>query len=235
MKIPGVQWPTTIGEALSIQQKLRKMIILEDSPQVAEAELVTGVDVAFPSPGRGVCAAVTLDREGMVVEQVHAATTLKIPYIPGLLAFREGPPVLAALSKLRHEPDILMFDGQGFAHPRRVGIASHIGVLLGKPSIGVAKTVLCGKLEYKPKNLWETVPLVDRDELIGYAMRTSRKAKNPVYISPGHLVGFETSVAIVKNMCQGYKLPEPTRRAHIIAETLKHKLKHGKEDKTKGK
>lgn len=142
---------------------------------------------------------------------------LIFPYIPGLLAFREGPAVMAAWDKLATKPDLMMFDGQGIAHPRGIGIASHIGILLEKPSIGVAKSRLYGRHEPVGQRRGDREVLHDnRGNVIGSVLRSKEKT-NPLYISPGHLIDVEHAVEFVIACCTSYRLPEPTRWAHKVA------------------
>jgi len=153
------------------------------------------------------------------LEPLEAATAERpasFPYVPGLLAFREGPAVLAALELLRGQPDVLIFDAQGLAHPRRMGLATHIGVLLDRPSVGCAKSRLCGKHEEPPPERGGWVPLMDGEEIIGAVVR-SRAGVRPLYVSIGHRVNLETAVDLVISCCTSYRLPEPTRWAHRVA------------------
>jgi deoxyribonuclease V len=153
------------------------------------------------------------------VEGVTADAPLVFPYVPGLLAFREGPAVLAAWDKLQTKPDLLMFDGQGIAHPRGIGIASQLGLWLERPSIGVAKSRLYGFHADPGPRRGDRVELRDersRSRVIGAVLRTRDKA-NPLYISPGHLIDLQTSLEFVLKCCTGYRLPEPTRWAHKVA------------------
>jgi deoxyribonuclease V len=153
------------------------------------------------------------------VEGVTADAPLVFPYVPGLLAFREGPAVLAAWDKLQTKPDLLMFDGQGIAHPRGIGIASQMGLWLERPSIGVAKSRLYGFHADPGPRRGDRVELCDernRSRVIGAVLRTRDKV-NPLYISPGHLIDLQTSLEFVLKCCTGYRLPEPTRWAHKVA------------------
>jgi deoxyribonuclease V len=163
-------------------------------------------------------AVVVLSYPGLeTLEIARAEKPLDFPYVPGFLSFREGPAVLAAFAKLTHTPDLLMFDGQGIAHPRRLGIAAHIGVLLDLPSIGCAKSLLVGRPtgELGPDaGAW--VELIDRREVVGALVRTRRNVK-PMYISVGHKIDLPGAVQWVLACCRGYRLPEPTRRAHNAA------------------
>jgi deoxyribonuclease V len=138
------------------------------------------------------------------------------PYVPGLLSFREAPAVLAACAELRTEPDLFLFDGQGYAHPRRFGLATHLGVVLDRPSIGVAKSRLIGHYEDPERVFGAHTPLIDHDEVIGAAVRTRPRHK-PLFVSPGNKISVETAVAITLACCRnGAFLPEPTRLAHEI-------------------
>jgi deoxyribonuclease V len=151
------------------------------------------------------------------IEAAVESTPLVFPYIPGLLAFREGPAVLAAWSQLQDKPDLLMFDGQGIAHPRGVGIASHMGLWLERPTIGVAKSRLYGQHGEVGAKRGDRADLLDKNgNLIGAVLRT-RERTNPLYISPGHLMDVPHAVEFVIACCAGYRLPEPTRWAHKVA------------------
>jgi deoxyribonuclease V len=152
------------------------------------------------------------------VEYAIATRPATFPYIPGLLSFREGPVILDAMNKLSAAPDLLIFDGQGVAHPRRLGIASHIGLLLDLPSIGCAKSRLCGQHEEPGLERGSHVPLMDKGETIGSVVRT-RSGVKPVFVSVGHRLDLRTSVEYVLACCRGYRLPETTRRAHLMASS----------------
>ena len=204
-----------------------------DSSQPEDPPLVAGVDQAFLDD-RAVGAVVVL-RGAEVVERAYAVTDLEIPYIPGLLAFREGAPILAALSELSTDPDLLVLDGSGRIHFRQAGIATHVGVLLDVPAVGVAKSLLCGEPQRSVENLPEgtRIPIhadgrveAPANTLIGYAYQSRQfdspnRHVNPLYVSPGHRVSAETAVDIVAGCCAGYKLPEPTRLADSYADEVK--------------
>lgn len=193
-----------------------------------EPPLVAGVDQAFLDD-RAV-SAVVVRRGGEIVERTYAVTDLSIPYIPGLLAFREGGPIVDALATLESDPDLYVLDGSGRIHFRQAGIATHIGVLFDAPALGVAKSLLCGTpdtdVDGRPAG-WRTPILADghvdapADTTIGYAYQSrqydSSPVINPLYVSPGHRVGAETAVDLVAALCDGYKLPEPTRLADEYA------------------
>ncbi len=199
-----------------MQRKLRAHLILTD--HLEPVRRVAGVDVGFEAAGTVTRAAVAVLRypELDVLETAIARRPTTFPYIPGLLSFRELPAVLAALEQLREPPDLLLCDGQGIAHPRRFGIASHLGLLVDIPAIGVAKTRLCGTHEEPPNQRGAWTPLWGAGEIIGAVLRT-RPGVKPLYISPGHRVGLETAIAYVMGCCTRYRLPETTRHAHRLA------------------
>jgi deoxyribonuclease V len=179
---------------------------------------VAGVDVGFENNGAVTRAAVVvLSCPGLErLDQAVARQPTRFPYIPGLLSFRELPAVLEALERLSVEPDLLLCDGQGIAHPRRLGIASHLGVLIDKPTIGVGKSRLCGQHDLVPEGRGEWTPLIDRGEIIGAALRTRERVK-PIYVSPGHRIGLETAIRYVMACTTRYRLPETTRQADRLA------------------
>jgi deoxyribonuclease V len=221
MTTNSAAWPEDAKEAVAVQKRLRQQVRLEDD--FGELRTIAGVDTAFPKrEGEPVtqCAIVVFSYpELQVLEQATSQLPVNFPYVPGLLAFREGPAIEAALAKLSQMPDLLMFDGHGYAHPRRMGIASHLGVRLDHPSIGCAKSILTGRAEEPGPNPGDHTPLLAADgELLGYALRTKARCK-PVYISGGHRVSHETAVRIVMACVRGYRLPEPTRLADQLSKT----------------
>ena len=199
-----------------MQRELRGHLILTD--QLGPVRRVAGVDVGFEAGGTVTRAAVAVLRypELDVLETATARCPTTFPYVPGLLSFRELPAVLAALEQLREPPDLLLCDGQGIAHPRRFGIASHLGLLVDIPAIGVAKTRLCGTHAEPPHQRGAWTPLRADEEIIGAVLRT-RIGVKPLYISPGHRIGLETALAYVMRCCTRYRLPETTRHAHRLA------------------
>ena len=208
-------WDLSPGEAAQVQKKLREHLILQwDGRPVAT---VGGVDISIkPETAR---AAIVVIRcpELTPVEAVTADAPLVFPYIPGLLAFREGPAVLAAWEMLDNKPDLLMFDGQGIAHPRGMGIASLMGLWLERPTIGVAKSRLYGKHDEVGAARGDRAELLDRQgNVIGTVLRT-RERTNLLYISPGHRIDVQHATEFVLACLTGYRLPEPTRWAHKIA------------------
>ncbi len=212
-------WPQTPAQAIALQRALASQVQQVDA--VGDVRRVAGVDVGFPGGGQIARAAVVVLSfpDLQPVEQALAQSPVEFPYIPGLLSFRELPPVLAALARLAQLPDLLLVDGQGLAHPRRFGIACHLGVLMGLPSIGVAKTRLVGAHEPVPDRRGAWVPLRDRGEVIGAVLR-SRVGVRPIYISVGHRVSLETAVGLVMACTTRYRLPQTSRAAHALASRV---------------
>jgi deoxyribonuclease V len=209
-------WNVSPKEAIEIQLRLRDRLILRDD--FGDIGRVAGVDCGFEGGGSVTRAAVAvLDFPGLeAVEQSVARLPTSFPYVPGLLSFREIPAVLAALERLIDLPDLILVDGQGYAHPRRFGIASHLGVLTDLPTIGVGKTRLLGYYDEPPEERGSWTPLRDKGEVIGAVLRT-RERVNPLFISAGHRISLETAVAYVMRCTRRYRLPETTRRAHRLA------------------
>jgi deoxyribonuclease V len=210
-------WQVSPQEAAAIQRRLRIYLCIEDQLPAAIGR-VAGVDVGFEDEGRTTRAAVAVlgfpDLRPMDHAIARKPTTF--PYVPGLLSFREIPALLAALEQLTTVPDLLLVDGQGYAHPRRMGIASHLGLLTGIPSIGVGKTRLCGRHDRVPDRRGAWTALRDGKETIGAALRT-RERVSPVFVSPGHRISLETSIDYVMRCTGRYRLPETTRQAHRLA------------------
>ncbi|MES9869177.1 MAG: deoxyribonuclease V [Sedimenticola sp.] len=209
-------WDVSPGEAREIQQQLRGRVITSD--RLGKVRHVAGVDVGFEENGRITRAAVVLlSFPGLKPEaSAIARRPTGFPYVPGLLSFREIPAVLDALEKLERLPDLLLCDGQGIAHPRRFGIACHLGLLTDIPAIGVAKSRLTGTHGELPPGKGSWVPLMDGDERIGAVLR-SRSNVSPLYISPGHRISLETAIDYVLACTPKYRLPETTRQAHRLA------------------
>jgi len=208
-------------KAHEIQLRLSKRIVLEDSlPK--EIRFVAGVDVAYTGE-KSVGVVVVLDYDSLrLVESQTAFSETRFPYVPTFLSFREIPPAILSIMKLQIKPDVFLVDGQGFAHPYRCGFASHLGLVIRKPTIGVAKSRLVGKVNggKADKNI---VFLRDRGELVG-AMVTTKRGYKPVYISVGHMVSLETAIKIVKHCIRHNRIPEPILKAHEIASLEKRKI-----------
>lgn len=213
---PLHSWQVAPQEAITIQEGLRHQVVRED--RFGPIHTVAGVDVGFEADGAIARAAVVVLRfpeleplDTCVVRQPTA-----FPYIPGLLSFREAPVVLEALERLHSLPDLLICDGQGLAHPRRFGIACHLGLWSDIPSIGAAKSRLIGQHEPVGEARGDWQPLWDGGEIIGAALRT-RPGARPLYISIGHRISLESAIGFVLSCTRGYRLPEPTRQAHHLA------------------
>ncbi|MBI5305378.1 MAG: deoxyribonuclease V [Chloroflexi bacterium] len=218
MQLPAMpRWDVVPAEAMRIQHDLAARVIERDA--VDEARLLAGVDVGFEGEGNRIAraAVVVLRATDLApVDYAIARVPVAFPYIPGLLAFRELPVIWRALAELQTTPDVIVVDGQGRAHPRRLGIASHLGVLLDVPTIGCAKSILCGKADAPQEARGAWSPLVDRGETIGAALRT-RVGASPVYVSVGHRVTLPRAIELVLQCCKSYRLPETTRWAHRVA------------------
>jgi deoxyribonuclease V len=211
-----LRWPKTVVQARAIQQSLRDRVITQDRLRVPRR--VAGIDVGFEHDGSITRAAVVVLDFPSLEPLEHAIVQRKtgFPYVPGYLSFREAPAVLAALRRLRRSPDLILCDGQGFAHPRRFGLACHLGLLANLPSIGVAKSRLIGEHAAVGPRRGEWVPLIDDGERIGAVLRT-RTGVRPVYVSIGHRISLETAIDYVLRCTTRYRLPETTRQAHRLA------------------
>jgi deoxyribonuclease V len=213
---PLHDWQLTPEEAIEVQKELRARLDLTWDKERSVTN-TGGVDVSVTEESARCAIVILRFPELTPLEGVTVEVPLVFPYIPGLLAFREGPAVLEAWSKLTIKPDLLLFDGQGIAHPRGIGIAAQMGLWLERPSIGVAKSRLYGRHEpVGPKRGDRAVLLDNRGNIIGVVIRTREKT-NPLYVSPGHLIDVDHAVEFVLASCTGYRLPEPTRWAHKVA------------------
>ena len=210
------RWDVGIAEAKRIQQGLAGKVVRKG--RLVAVELIAGVDISGANDdGMSRGAIVVLRYPSLeVVERSLVTMKVEFPYVPGLLSFREMPLILAACRKLSVTPDLFIADAQGIAHPRRLGMASHLGLVLDIPTIGCAKSILCGEHGDLGDEPGDRVPLVDGDEVVGAALRTKRLVK-PVYVSIGHRIDLDEACRWVIECCCGYRLPEPTRLAHEAA------------------
>ncbi|QIV79251.1 endonuclease V [Fervidobacterium pennivorans subsp. carthaginiensis] len=216
--ISNFLYPKTLEEAERIQKEFLKKLVLVPL-DFSKVSLIAGVDVSYVDD-QALGIVVVINKNFEIIEVVHERLKVTFPYIPGFLAFREAPVILKCFEKLKNTPDVILFDGQGIAHPRRLGIASHVGILLNIPTIGVAKTILYGKCE-KPSFVGQATELKDRNgEVIGFCY-LSKKNTKPIVISPGYKTDLESSLHIVKSLLNGFKLPEPVRLAHYYSQKLK--------------
>lgn len=214
-------WEVSVAEAVDIQRRLRDRVVPHPPPGFdprcaagADLSMALGSEVAYAG-------IVTVDVLSFAtIEEVGLETPLHFPYVPGLLTFRELPPILDAWRRLTIRPDVIVFDGAGYAHPRRFGLACHGGVALGIPSIGCAKSLLVGRHGPLGEERGATADIVDRGEVVGRAVRTRRGVK-PLYVSIGHLMDLDTAVDVVLRLCTGYREPETTRRTHQLVNRLR--------------
>jgi deoxyribonuclease V len=228
------RWNLTPREAIREQERLRERVILEDA--FGTIRYVAGADLAFDPETDIAFAGVIVYRfpEMEEVERRQARRKLRFPYVPGLLSFREGPVLLGALARLRTEPDLILIDGHGRAHPRRFGIASHIGVLLDKATIGCAKSLLVGEHDEPALKSGSAAPLWFQGERVGEVLRT-RDNVRPIYVTIGHRVSLDSAVEFVKRCCDGFRIPKPTREADHYVGQLRREYQHERRQMAKGK
>lgn len=211
-----MEWPDTIEAAVAVQEQLRAQVRIVDD--FGELHTVAGVDAGFADEGATAQAAVVVLQlpELKPVAYALARGPTRFPYVPGFLSFREAPVILDALAQLAAPPDLVICDGQGIAHPRRFGIACHLGVLTGLPTIGCAKSLLVGSFRSLPDTRGARTPLTHAGEQVGWALRT-RPGTRPVFVSPGHRVALGAAAELVMACVTRFRLPETTRYAHNLA------------------
>ena len=217
-------WEVTPAEARQIQVRLRER--MERGDRLETVRRVAGADVALDLVRRRAIAGVIVYRFPEMEEEERAwsAQALRFPYVPGLLSFREAPALLAAFRKLRRAPEVIFCDAQGYAHPRRFGLACHLGVLLDRATIGCAKSRLIGEHDEPGQKAGEWSPLEDAGERIGAVVRT-REGTKPIYVSQGHRVSLGRAIELVLAVCDGYRIPRPTREADRWVEQIKRESK----------
>lgn len=213
-------WRVSPQEALHIQEELRRKLQL--IPPAHPIRLVAAGDVAYSPLCLKTYAAFLLFSypELVLLEKVSVKGRTSFPYIPTLLTFREAPLLLRAFFKLSTKPDLILFDGQGIAHPRSMGLAAHLGILLDLPTIGCAKSCLIGTYKNLPAQQGASTPLIYNGQVVGLVVRT-RSNVRPLFVSPGHKMDLENAVKIILSVCRGYRLPEPLRQAHIFVNHLR--------------
>lgn len=216
------RWDVTYREAAAIQDALRGNLILDDDAPAGPVRCVAGADISYDRGSDRFFAAVVLMRfpELTCLETAVATARVSFPYIPGLLSFREGPVLIAAFAKLRNRPDAVLFDGQGIAHPRGVGLASHLGLLMDLPAVGCAKRRLVGHHERPGDQRGEWTSLIHEGRQVGAVLRTRERVK-PLYVSQGHRVSLPSALALVLSCCRGCRVPEPVRQAHLAVNRLR--------------
>ncbi len=213
-------WNVNYHEAVAIQNRLRQQVLFEN--HLKKLEFVAGADVSYNRKSPTLFGVVTVlhvpDFEE--VDRAEAVLETTFPYIPGLLTFREAPVLLEAFKKIRVEPDVILFDGQGVAHPRRMGLATHMGLLLDKPSVGCAKSRFVGEYEPVGPRIGDFSELLYENETIGAVLRTRENVK-PVFVSVGHKMDLPGAISVVLRTLTRFRLPEPTRRAHLLVNELR--------------
>ena len=215
-------WDVTTRDAVALQQEFRNLLTFDDGHLPQPIRTVAGADISY-TKGSDLFFAVVLVMTFPamdVIEEASFCARVTFPYIPGLLSFREGPPLLEAFAKIKHIPDVVIFDGQGISHPRGMGLASHLGLFLDVPTIGCAKKRLVGTHEEVGLQAGSVADLRLDKETVGAAVRTKTNVR-PVYISPGHKIGLGKAVSVALSCCRGYRLPEPVRRAHLAVNRLR--------------
>lgn len=217
------RWDVSFSEARAIQERLRELVRF--SGFSGEFEIVAGVDVAYSKRNNLLFGGLVALRypNFSVVEEQFIVDEVRFPYVPGYLSFREAPVILRLFEKAEVVPDVVIIDGQGVAHPRGFGIASHIGVLLGVPTIGCAKSLLCGEFNELGSKKGSVAPIYLNGKICGYAVRTKTN-KNPVFVSPGNLISFADACDVVLKCVRRYRIPEPTRVAHIMVNMYKREF-----------
>jgi deoxyribonuclease V len=219
VKMPSI---FSVERAHTVQLKLSEKVVRKNVlPK--KIRYIAGVDVAYTEES-SIGAVAVLDYESLsLMESKTAICKTQFPYVPTLLSYREVPPAVSAVRRLKLDPAIFLVDGQGIMHPHRLGFASHLGLIIAKPTIGVAKSRLCGEIQASTGDDW--APIVDKKEVIGAAV-TTKKGRTPVYVSIGNMISLKTAIAIVRHCARTYAIPEPTRQAHIIATQEKRKIQN---------
>jgi deoxyribonuclease V len=220
-------WDVDPAEARALQVSLASQV--DVTTPLGPWQTVAAADVSYNKFSEWLYAAVVVVRAETleVIERVGVVGKATFPYVPGLLSFREAPVVLDAFRKLTTRPDVVLCDGQGIAHPRRIGLASHLGLWLDLPTIGCAKSLLCGKFDEPGPVRGDRSPLVDRGEVVGSVVRT-RSRVSPVYVSPGHRCDLEGAVAVTLDTSVKYRLPVPARMAHVYVNELRRAHDEGR-------
>jgi deoxyribonuclease V len=226
------RWNLTPREAMQLQESLRERVELED--RFGDIRYVAGADLAFDPQTEIAFGGVIVYRfPGLEeVERRMARRKLRFPYVPGLLSFRECPVLLAAFARLRTEPDLILIDGHGRAHPRRFGIACHIGILFDKPTVGCAKSRLVGEHQEPGEMAGSTAPLMLEGERLGVVLRTRDNVK-PIYVTTGHRVSLDSALGLVRQCVDGFRIPKPTREADHYVRDLRRAYQTSREVKSR--
>jgi deoxyribonuclease V len=216
------RWDLTPKEAVALQKELASTV--QHGPPLTQCDRVAGADISYSKSSDVFYAGVVVLRtsDWQVVERQGVVRKAPFPYVPGLLSFREAPAVLDAFATVQTEPDVIMIDGHGYAHPRRFGLACHLGVLLDRPTIGCAKSLLIGTYREPALKAGSRTSLVDHGEVIGKVLRT-RDGIRPIFVTVGHRIDLASAVKLVRRSCRGYRIPEPTRQAHLFVNELRQR------------
>lgn len=220
MTLPLNSWNLTPKEAVAAQKDWRSLVRIE--PLTREVKTIAGADISFNRFSEVIYSGIVVLSlpDLRIIETASVRSTAKFPYVPGLLSFRETPSFLECWEMLKTKPDVLMLDGQGIAHPRRMGIATHVGLLLELPTMGCAKSILVGRHGELGMEAGSRVPLIDKGEVVGAALRTKKNVA-PVYISAGHLMDLDSAIDLTLMSVTKYRQPEPTRQAHLLVNQLR--------------
>jgi deoxyribonuclease V len=219
-----MRWPETIKQARKIQESLAAKV--RCTPLRKKLKFIAGVDAAFSENQVFAVSCLFAFPELALLEEVWTVSSISFPYIPGYLSFREGEAIIRALRLLKAKPDLILVDGQGIAHPRRIGIASHLGVLLDQPTIGCAKSRLVGEFEEPDWKRGAYSPLLFQEKIVGMVVRT-RDNVRPLFISPGHKVSLKNAMEIILQTTRGFRIPEPLRRADFLSKQVKREYPPG--------
>lgn len=217
-------WRIDYKKAVQVQESLRDLLIFKKPP--GKIRTVAGADVSYDKHSDRFFSGVVVFKVGKRLEKIEEITAVGkagFPYIPGLLSFREAPILLKAFKRLKSNPDIILFDGQGIAHPRHFGLASHMGLILDKPSIGCAKSRLVGEYNGVKNAVGEYSKLFYKNKVVGAVLRTKMNT-NPIFVSPGHKTNLTFAIHVVLKTCLGYRIPEPIRQAHLLVNKLRRAL-----------
>ena len=217
-------WEVNPREAIQFQKELKKKISLKKS--FNNIKIVAGADVSYYKNNMIAGIVILKFPQLEIIEKKSSVSSVNFPYIPGLLTFREGPSLLEAFKKIKITPDVILFDGQGIAHPRRMGIATHLGLFLDRPTIGCAKSRLSGKYTLVGEKKGDYALLKEGEEVLGAVLRTRKKVK-PIFVSPGHKIDLPNSMEIVLKCIVKYRLPLPVREAHIFVNQIRNNLALG--------
>jgi len=212
-------WKVSPQKAIQLQLKLKNKISLKRSFNIIKR--VAGADTSYYNNKMIAGIVIFTFPQLEIIEKQSFITSIDFPYIPGLLTFREGPALLEAFKRIKNEPDIIFFDGQGIAHPRRIGIATHLGLFLNKPAIGCAKSRLSGNYNFLSQEQGSHALLKEREEIIGAVIRTRKKVK-PIFVSPGHKIDLPSCIEIVLKCTDKYRVPIPIRQAHLFVNIIKN-------------